>query len=87
MSGTTRSESFYNHIQDELAGIRQAGLYKTERVITGPQGALVHTADGREVINLCANNYLGLSSHPQVIEAAHEALRSHGYGLSSVRFI
>ena len=87
MSGTTRSESFYNHIQDELAGIRQAGLYKTERVITGPQGALVHTADGREVINLCANNYLGLSSHPQVIEAAHEALRSHGYGVSSVRFI
>ena len=87
MSGTTGSESFYSHIQSELAGIREAGLYKTERVITGPQGALVHTADGREVINLCANNYLGLSSHPQVIEAAHEALRSHGYGLSSVRFI
>ena len=81
------TESFYAHIQAELAGIVDAGLYKTERVITGPQGALVHTADGREVINLCANNYLGLSSHPQVIEAAHEALRSHGYGLSSVRFI
>ena len=81
------TESFYAHIQAELADIRAAGLYKTERVITGPQGALVHTADGREVINLCANNYLGLSSHPQVIEAAHEALRSHGYGLSSVRFI
>ena len=81
------TESFYAHIQAELAGIREAGLYKTERVITGPQGALVHTADGREVINLCANNYLGLSSHPLVIEAAHEALRSHGYGLSSVRFI
>ena len=81
------TESFYAHIRAELAGIREAGLYKTERVITGPQGALVHTADGREVINLCANNYLGLSSHPQVIEAAHEALRSHGYGLSSVRFI
>ena len=91
MSGTTSSESFYRHIQAELADIREAGLYKTERVITGPQGALVMTddgtADGREVINLCANNYLGLSSHPQVIEAAHDALRSHGYGLSSVRFI
>lgn len=87
MSGTSSSESFYSHIQAELAGIVDAGLYKTERVITGPQGALVHTADGREVINLCANNYLGLSSHPQVIEAAHAALTSHGYGLSSVRFI
>jgi glycine C-acetyltransferase len=78
---------FYSHIRAELAGIREAGLYKSERVITGPQGSLVHTDDGREVINLCANNYLGLSSHPAVIEAAHEALRSHGYGLSSVRFI
>jgi len=81
------SEDFYAHIRNELAGIREAGLYKSERVITGPQGSLVHTNDGREVINLCANNYLGLSSHPAVIEAAHEALRSHGYGLSSVRFI
>jgi len=83
---TTRDD-FYAHLQAELAGIREAGLYKTERVITTPQGALVHTQDGREVINLCANNYLGLSSHPAVIEAAHEALRTHGYGLSSVRFI
>ena len=85
------TESFYRHIEAELVGIREAGLYKAERVITGPQGALVMTddgtTDGREVINLCANNYLGLSSHPQVIEAAHAALRSHGYGLSSVRFI
>lgn len=81
------SGDFYAHIRNELAGIREAGLYKNERVITGPQGSLVHTNDGREVINLCANNYLGLSSHPAVIEAAHEALRSHGYGLSSVRFI
>ncbi|MDN3921620.1 glycine C-acetyltransferase [Roseateles violae] len=78
---------FYAHLQAELQGIREAGLYKGERVITGPQGSVVHTQDGREVINLCANNYLGLSSHPQVIEAAHEALRTHGYGLSSVRFI
>src|SRR6185436_5114240 len=55
--------------------------------ITSPQGAVVKTKDGREVLNLCANNYLGLSSHPKVIEAAHEGLRTHGYGMSSVRFI
>lgn len=81
------SQAFYTHVQSELDGIRAAGLFKAERIITTPQGAVVHTADGREVINLCANNYLGLSSHPEVIEAAHEALRTHGYGLSSVRFI
>ncbi|MDC8785149.1 glycine C-acetyltransferase [Roseateles koreensis] len=81
------TQDFYVHLQNELQGIREAGLYKSERVITGAQGPVVHTHDGREVINLCANNYLGLSSHPQVIEAAHEALRTHGYGLSSVRFI
>jgi len=79
--------TFYQHLQQELQGIREAGLYKTERILTTPQGAVVRIADGREVINLCANNYLGLSSHPKVIEAAHEALRTHGYGLSSVRFI
>ncbi len=81
------SEAFYRHLQTELDGIRAAGLYKAERIITTPQGAVVRTTDGREVINLCANNYLGLSSHPKVIEAAHEALRTHGFGLSSVRFI
>jgi glycine C-acetyltransferase len=78
---------FYEHLSTELQGIRAAGLHKSERVITTPQGALIRTADGREVINLCANNYLGLSSHPKVVAAAHEALRTHGYGLSSVRFI
>ena len=85
------TEDFTTHLRQELQGIRDAGLYKSERVITTPQAAHVRTiaADGssREVINLCANNYLGLSSHPQVIEAAHAALRTHGYGLSSVRFI
>jgi glycine C-acetyltransferase len=79
--------AFITHVRSELDGLRSAGLYKQERVITTPQGATVRIQDGREVINLCANNYLGLSSHPQVIEAAHEALRSHGYGMSSVRFI
>jgi glycine C-acetyltransferase len=78
---------FIAHLQSELDGLRAAGLYKSERIITTPQGATVRTTDGREVINLCANNYLGLSSHPKVTQAAHEALRTHGYGLSSVRFI
>jgi glycine C-acetyltransferase len=81
------STAFFQHLQSELDGLKSAGLYKAERILTTPQGALVKTADAREVINLCANNYLGLSSHPSVIEAAHEALRTHGYGLSSVRFI
>ena len=78
---------FLTHVQAELQGLRDAGLFKNERIIATPQGAVVRTGDGRQVINLCANNYLGLSSHPAVIEAAHEALRTHGYGLSSVRFI
>src|SRR5215210_3968883 len=81
------ADDLISHLQRELQGVREAGLFKAERIITTPQGAVVKTADGREVINLCANNYLGLSSHPQVIEAAHEALRTHGFGLSSVRFI
>lgn len=71
----------------ELAKIRDGGLYKGERVIASPQGAAVWLEDGREVLVFCANNYLGLSSHPKVIEAAHRALDSHGYGMSSVRFI
>jgi glycine C-acetyltransferase len=81
------STAFLEHLQSELASTREAGLFKAERVITSAQGAVVTTSDGRQVINLCANNYLGLSSHPKVIDAAHEALRTHGYGLSSVRFI
>jgi len=74
-------------LEAELKGIREAGLYKDERVLAGPQGASVRLADGREVLVFCANNYLGLSSHPRIIAAAHEALDSHGFGLSSVRFI
>jgi glycine C-acetyltransferase len=83
----TAVDDFYAHLRGELDALRAAGLYKSERIIATPQGAVIRTVDGREVINLCANNYLGLSSHPQVIAAAHEALRTHGYGLSSVRFI
>src|SRR5471030_1854914 len=83
----TSVTAFNQHVQSKLDGIRAAGLFKSERIIATPQGALVKLADGRELINLCANNYLGLSSHPKVIAAAHETLRTHGYGLSSVRFI
>jgi glycine C-acetyltransferase len=74
-------------LRKELENIQQAGLYKNERIITTPQGALIKTSDGAEVINFCANNYLGLSSHPRVIEAAKRAIDTHGFGMSSVRFI
>lgn len=74
-------------LQEELNEIREAGLYKSERIITTPQGAVIKTDSGEEVINFCANNYLGLSSHPKVIEAAKRTIDTHGYGLSSVRFI
>ena len=74
-------------LQQELAQIEEAGLYKRERIITSPQGADITVQGGQEVINFCANNYLGLSSHPKVIEAAKKVMDSHGYGLSSVRFI
>lgn len=74
-------------LQNELAEIENAGLYKRERIITSPQGADIEVQGGQEVINFCANNYLGLSSHPKVIEAAKDAIDTHGYGMSSVRFI
>lgn len=74
-------------LQKELNSIREAGLYKKERIITTPQGADIKTDSGKEVINFCANNYLGLSSHPRVIKAAKEAIDTHGFGMSSVRFI
>ena len=76
-----------DHLERELAAIREAGLWKDERVLASPQGPEVRLADGRDVLVFCANNYLGLSSHPEVIGAAHRALDSRGFGLSSVRFI
>jgi glycine C-acetyltransferase len=76
-----------DHLQAELKAIDEAGIYKRERVITTPQGANVHVNTGEDVIIMCANNYLGLSSHPDVIQASKEALDSHGFGMSSVRFI
>ena len=74
-------------LQKELAEIEEAGLYKRERIITTPQGADIKVSGGKEVVNFCANNYLGLSSHPKVIDAAKRAIDTHGYGMSSVRFI
>src|SRR5678810_84472 len=80
------NENFVGRIGKEIEEIRASGLYKTERTITSPQGAEI-TVNGETVLNFCANNYLGLSSHPKVIEAAYAAIESHGYGMSSVRFI
>jgi glycine C-acetyltransferase len=77
---------FKDHLQTELKNIDEAGLFKRERIITSEQGAVVKV-NGKDVIIFCANNYLGLSSHPKVIEAAHKTLDRHGYGMSSVRFI
>ncbi|MEL6850885.1 MAG: glycine C-acetyltransferase, partial [Bacteroidota bacterium] len=79
--------AFLQHLKQELADIEAAGLYKKERVITSPQKAEIHVSTGDSVLNFCANNYLGLSAHPRVIEAGKAAIDSHGFGLSSVRFI
>lgn len=75
------------HLKNELEDIRQAGLFKEERIITSPQGPVIRISTGQEVLNFCANNYLGLSDHPEVVRAAKDTLDSHGFGMSSVRFI
>lgn len=80
------NEKFVQRIATEIAEIKNSGLYKTERIIESPQGAAI-TVNGKTVLNFCANNYLGLSSHPRVIEAAHKTIDKRGYGMSSVRFI
>ncbi len=74
-------------LRDTLKEIEQQGLYKHERIITSPQGVVINTQTGKEVLNFCANNYLGLANHPKLINAATEALQSHGFGMASVRFI
>lgn len=79
--------AFQTHLQDQLTSIREAGTLKQERVITTTQGVMIRVSDGQPVLNLCANNYLGLAQHPAMLEAAHEALDRWGYGLASVRFI
>ncbi|MBM3434531.1 MAG: glycine C-acetyltransferase [Bacteroidetes bacterium] len=80
-------ESFYQRLRDELKSVDAQGLFKRERIIASPQDAVITLADGSEVLNFCANNYLGLSSHPDVVAAAHRALDERGFGMSSVRFI
>jgi len=75
------------YLEQELKAIQEAGLFKRERIITTPQDAVIKTTEGGEVLNFCANNYLGLSSHPLVVQAAKDAIDSHGFGMSSVRFI
>lgn len=80
-------EQFKPKLEHELNGIEEAGLFKRERIITSPQAAEIIISGGKKVLNFCANNYLGLSSHPRVVQAAKDAIDSHGFGLSSVRFI
>ena len=80
-------KNFQQYLETELQSIKDAGLYKNERVITSPQKADITVAGGQQVLNFCANNYLGLANNPQLIEAAKEALDTHGYGMASVRFI
>ncbi len=80
-------QAYLNHLHQEVEQLKKTGLYKAERVITSPQQAVIRLADGKEVINLCANNYLGLADHPELIKAAKESLDTYGYGMSSVRFI
>lgn len=80
-------KSFQKHLQNELVDIQSAGLYKNERIIISPQSADIKVSTGQDVLNFCANNYLGLSDNPELIEAAKQAMDSHGYGMSSVRFI
>lgn len=80
------SQNFLNHLQNELAQIKNDGLYKKERIISSSQDAEI-IANGKKLLNFCANNYLGLSNHPEVIKASQETLNTYGYGMSSVRFI
>ena len=79
--------NFKSHLKDEIKKTKDLGLYKEERIITSPQDSSINTTKEKGIINLCANNYLGLSSHPKIIKAAKDAIDTHGYGLSSVRFI
>jgi glycine C-acetyltransferase len=81
------NDAFQKHLTEQLDAIRAAGTYKRERVIVTPQGTTIRVADGQPVLNLCANNYLGLAQHPAVVAAARVALEQWGYGCASVRFI
>src|SRR5438876_9808964 len=79
--------NFLEYLKTQLAELEAAGLYKHERVIDSPQSAEIHVAGGGDVLNFCANNYLGLANHPDIMAAAREGIERHGYGMASVRFI
>src|SRR5207237_8387003 len=79
--------AYLEHLKQQTEALQGQGLFKRERVIEGPQGAEIRVQGGREVLNFCANNYLGLGNHPRVVKAAQSALARHGYGMASVRFI
>ena len=80
-------KDFKTHLENEIKNTKNSGLFKKERIITSPQNSIINTNSQKEIINLCSNNYLGLSSHPEVLKAAKESIDSHGFGMSSVRFI
>ena len=80
-------QDYLHHLTKEIEHLKNTGLYKGEHVITSPQAAVIHLQNGNEVINLCANNYLGLSDHPDLISEAQSALQKYGFGMSSLRFI
>ncbi|HSE75725.1 MAG TPA: glycine C-acetyltransferase, partial [Dongiaceae bacterium] len=81
------SAAFYQQLDQTLSRIKADGFWKAERLIGTPQGPEIHMADGREVLNFCANNYLGLADDPRLVDAAIDGMRSHGFGMASVRFI
>ena len=80
-------QKFFQHLAQQTEELKESGLYKAERIIASPQQAVIRLQDGREAINLCANNYLGLSNNPDLVKAAQKAVHDHGFGMSSVRFI
>ena len=80
-------KDFKVHLKKEIKNTKKSGLYKNERIIVSPQSSIISTDAQKDIINLCSNNYLGLSSHPKVLEAAKKSIDSHGFGMSSVRFI
>ena len=80
-------KNFKPYLISEIIKIKDSGLYKKERIITSPQNSSINTNEDNDIINLCANNYLGLSSHPEIVNAAKKTIDTHGYGMSSVRFI
>src|SRR5256885_16739212 len=86
-SATMEPRAYLDHLKQQTEALHGQGLFKRERIIEGPQGAEIRVQGGREVLNFCANNYLGLADHPEVVAAARSGLEQHGYGMASVRFI